>query len=192
MSRVGIFGGTFDPVHFGHLITAQAVKELRNLDKIIFIPANISPLKEVLPSAAEKHRVKMLQLAIEGVPYFDWSDFEIKKEGVSYTIDTLCEMKKYYEVIELIIGEDNFRTFHLWKSFEKILKLATLLVLRRDIKIDKETGNHILETAVFLETPEIDISSTLIRDRIKKGLPINFLVPQKVLKYIYKLNLYKE
>lgn len=192
MSRVGIFGGTFDPVHFGHLITAQAVKELRNLDKIIFIPANISPLKEVLPSAAEKHRVKMLQLAIEGVPYFDWSDFEIKKEGVSYTIDTLCEMKKYYEVIELIIGEDNFRTFHLWKSFEEILKLATLLVLRRNIKINKETGNHILETAVFLETPEIDISSTLIRDRIKKGLPINFLVPQKVLKYIYKLNLYKE
>jgi nicotinate-nucleotide adenylyltransferase len=192
MSRVGIFGGTFDPVHYGHLITAQAVKELRNLDKIIFIPANISPLKEVLPSAAEKHRVKMLQLAIEGLSYFDWSDFEIKKEGVSYTIDTLFEMKKYYEVIELIIGEDNFRTFHLWKSFEEILKLATLLVLRRNVKNNKETGNRAVQTAVFLETPEIDISSTLIRERIKKGLPINFLVPQKVIKYIYKLNLYKE
>jgi nicotinate-nucleotide adenylyltransferase len=101
-------------------------------------------------------------------------------------------MKKYYNDIELIIGEDNYLTFHLWKSYEEIPKLATLLVLRRSVKYYKKTVNESIKNAVFLETPEIDISSTLIRERIKKGLPINFLVPQEVLKYIYKLNLYKE
>jgi nicotinate-nucleotide adenylyltransferase len=188
MSRVGIFGGTFDPIHNGHLITAQAVRELRNLDKIIFIPSYISPHKQDLTAASTEHRINMLKLSIEDIPYFDWSDYEIRKKGISYTIKTLHEMKKYYDEIELIIGEDNLRTFHQWKTPEEIVKLVTLLVLKRSIQNDKEFDNEFIRKAIFLETPEIDISSSVIRER----LPVNFLVPQKVLKYIYSLNLYTE
>ncbi len=191
MSRIGIYGGTFDPIHHGHLITAQSVKELRNLDKIIFIPSFISPHKTGWKPTESLHRINMLKLAIGNVHYFDWSDFEIRRENISYTIDTLLEMKRHYDEIELIIGADNLETFDTWKSSEEVIKLATLLVLRRT-KNGPESKNIFIKKAVMLETPRIDISGTIIRERVKKGLPIDFLVPQEVMKYIYKLNLYKE
>ena len=187
MIRVGIFGGTFDPIHNGHLITAQAVKELRNLDKIIFIPSYISPHKKDITTSFPEHRINMLKLSIEGIPYFDWTDYEIKKRGVSYTIDTLKELNKDYQEIELIIGEDNISTFDTWKSPEEIIKLATLVVLRRNINNVDGSKNEYFKKSVLLKTPVIEISSTVIRERVKKGLPINFLVPHKVLKYIKHL-----
>jgi nicotinate-nucleotide adenylyltransferase len=192
MNGIGIYGGTFDPVHHGHLITAQSVKEIRNLDKIIFIPGFVSPHKTELKISGPVHRINMLKLAISGIPYFDWSDIEINRGNISYTIDTLLELKKQYNQIELIVGADNLEKFDTWKSPGEIIKLATLLVLRRK-NVDK-TGNKnkFMEKAVMLETPRIDISGTEIRDRVKRGLPIDFLVPQKVMKYIYNLNLYKE
>jgi nicotinate-nucleotide adenylyltransferase len=192
MNGIGIYGGTFDPVHHGHLITAQSVKEIRNLDKIIFIPGFVSPHKTELKISGPVHRINMLKLAISGIPYFDWSDIEINRGNISYTIDTLLELKKQYNHIELIVGADNLEKFDTWKSPGEIIKLATLLVLRRK-NVDK-TGNKnkFMEKAVMLETPRIDISGTEIRDRVKRGLPIDFLVPQKVMKYIYDLNLYKE
>jgi nicotinate-nucleotide adenylyltransferase len=192
MSRIGLFGGTFDPIHHGHLITARSVKELRNLDKIIFIPSFISPLKTGSKASEPRHRIKMLKLAIGNIPYFDWSDFEITKENISYTIDTLLEMKKHFDEIELIVGADNLEIFDQWKSPEEIVELATLVVLRRVTGSEKESDNIFVKKAVMLETPRIDISGTIIRERVKKGLPIDFLVPQKVMKYIYSLNLYKE
>lgn len=131
MSRIGIFGGTFDPIHYGHLITAQSVKELRSLEKIIFIPSFISPHKTGSKASEPQHRINMLKLAIDNISYFDWSDFEITKENISYTIDTLLEMKKHFDEIELIVGADNLEIFDEWKSPEEIIKLATLLVLRR-------------------------------------------------------------
>ncbi len=192
MSRIAIYGGTFDPVHHGHLITAQSVLELRKLDKIIFIPSFISPHKQDIKASPAEHRVNMLKLAIEGIPYFDWSDFEINRENVSYTIDTLNEMKKQHEHIELIVGEDNLLTFDTWKSPDKILEIATLVVLRRRTVKEAGTKFPYEDKAVFLETPRIDISGTRIRERVKKGLPVNFLVPQNVMRYIYDQKLYKE
>lgn len=192
MSRVGIYGGTFDPIHHGHLITAQAVKELRNLDKIIFVPSFISPHKEGFIVSEPQHRINMLKQAIDSTIYFDWSDFEIKRERVSYTIDTLSEMKKKYDEIELIVGADNIKTFDRWKSPEEIIRLATLIVLRRRTDAESVSSNNFINKAVFLETPRIDISGTIIRQRVKQGLPIDFLVPQAVMKYIYDLKLYKE
>jgi nicotinate-nucleotide adenylyltransferase len=191
MSRVGIFGGTFDPVHHGHLITAQFIKEKRNLEKIIFVPAFTSPFKQELIVSDSEHRIQMLKLAIEGIPYFDWSDFEIKKRGISYSIDTLLEMKKKFDEIELIIGEDNLQSFDKWKLPGEIVKLARLIVLRRRIDEETKTNNDFKANTVPLETPLIDISGTRIRERVKNGLPINFLVPQKVMEYIYSVNLYK-
>jgi nicotinate-nucleotide adenylyltransferase len=191
MSRVGVFGGTFDPIHFGHLITAQSVKELRNLDKIIFVPSYIAPHKQEIKSSLSKYRINMIKLSVEGIPYFDWTDYEIKKKGVSYTIDTLKELKKFYDEIELIVGEDNICTFDKWKSPDEIFKIATIIVLKRKLDRDARCDNKYVRQAIFVETPRIDISGTEIRERVKKGIPINFLVPQKVLKYIYETNLYK-
>jgi nicotinate-nucleotide adenylyltransferase len=123
MSKVGIFGGTFDPIHHGHLITAQSVREIRNLDKIIFIPSFISPHKSDVISVSPEHRLKMLKLAVEGVDFFEVSDYEINREGISYTIDTLKEFKKKYDELEFIIGYDNIFKFHSWKEPDQIILL---------------------------------------------------------------------
>jgi nicotinate-nucleotide adenylyltransferase len=192
MSRIGIYGGTFDPVHHGHLITAQSVRELRNLDKIIFIPSFISPHKEKFKISDAVHRINMLKIAIKDIDYFDWSDFEISRENVSYTIDTLHEMKKHYDEIELILGADNMKTFYKWRSPEEIFELATLIVLRRRTDYEPGGDNKYEKNAVFLETPRIDISGTIIRQRVRQGLPIDFLVSRGVKEYIYNLKLYKD
>jgi nicotinate-nucleotide adenylyltransferase len=111
MSSAGIYGGNFDPVHYGHLLSAISVFEQRKLDKILFIPAYISPFKTEIKVTDNIHRLNMLKAAISGVPYFDWSDIEIKAGGISYTIDTLQKLRKEYERLELIIGYDNLLDF---------------------------------------------------------------------------------
>jgi len=191
MKGTGIFGGTFDPVHTGHLITALAVKEIRDLEKIIFMPAHISPHKMSEKRSAPEHRLEMVKLAIEGINYFECSDFEIRKEGVSYTIDTLRELKKQYEHIELIIGYDNLIVFDKWKKPEQIFELVKVVVLNRGSR--KEAINKTYEKeAIFVDNPVIEISSTEIRHRVNQNLPIDFFVPVGVKEYIYNLNLYKE
>jgi nicotinate-nucleotide adenylyltransferase len=189
--RVGIFGGAFDPVHLGHLITAQSVKEIRKLDKIIFIPAYISPLKTDYEHTSSIHRLKMLQLAAEQDENFIVDDFEIKNKEVSYTIETLQYLKGKYQKLELIIGYDNLLLFEKWKSPDEILNLADLVILKRKVSLE-EKENKFFKAAEFVETPLIEISSTEIRRRVSQGMPINFLVPQKVKEYIYAFNLYKD
>ena len=191
MSSIGIIGGTFDPIHFGHLITAQAVKEIRNLEKIIFIPCNISPHKKENGSENSFHRFEMIKLAVNGLTDFEVSDFEINKGGISYTIDTLREFRKEYSEIELIIGFDNLLKFDSWKSPDEILKLAKLVVMKRKIDIVPKGKNKYYNKAIIVNTPLIEINATEIRERVKEGLSIDFLVPEKVKEYIYNSNLYK-
>ena len=188
---VGIYGGTFDPIHNGHLITAQAVLEKRNLEKIIFIPAYISPLKTEKKHTASQHRLAMLELALEDTPSFILSDIELKRKNVSYTIDTLKEFKKSYDNIELIIGYDNLIVFHKWYKPDKILELCKLVVLHREVDKEPEKKNIYFDKAELLDTPLVDISSTEIRLRLANNLPIDDLVPLKVKEYIYKNGLYK-
>ncbi|MEJ2494527.1 MAG: nicotinate-nucleotide adenylyltransferase [Ignavibacteriaceae bacterium] len=190
MGKVGIFGGTFDPIHNGHLITTQSVRELRNLDKIIFVPSFVSPHKPNIKSASPKHRLNMIKLAIEGIDFFDYSDYEIDKGGISYTVDTLQEFKKRYDELEFIIGYDNIFTFHTWKNPDEILELAKIIVLKRKSSIPRSFIDKFVKAATFVQTRGIEISATDIRERVKKGMPINFLVPEKVKEYIYKNNLY--
>ena len=190
--KIGLMGGTFDPVHIGHLVTAQAVREIRGLEKIIFIPAYISPHKMNQSSAGINHRLKMLQLAIEGIPYFEFSEIELKAKSISYTVETLERFKKKYDKLEFIIGYDNIINFNTWKMPDRIIELADLIVLRRrsnDKKIEKD---KYYRAATFVKTPVIEISSSEIRERIKHGKPVDFLIPLKVKEYIYKFNLYKE
>ncbi len=192
MSIVGIFGGTFDPIHTGHLITAQAVRELRGLDKIIFIPAFISPHKTEIPTLSPEHRFAMVKLAIKNIPYFDFSDLEINTATISYTIETLRVLKEKYNKIELIIGYDNILKFSSWKEPDEILKLAKIIVLNRKLTQEPINKDRFYNSALFVDTPTIEISSSEIRERVTKNLPLNFLVPEEVQKYIYHFNLYKE
>ncbi len=191
MSKIGIFGGTFDPIHMGHLITAQSVREVRELDKIIFIPAFISPHKTSADASSTKHRSNMIKIAIEDVPFFECSEIEIKKGGISYTVDTLRELKKIYDEIEFIIGYDNIFSFHKWKEPDEILKLARIIVLKRKSSLPPPFEDKYYHQAIFVQTRGIEISATDIRERVKNNQPIHFLVPQKVKEYIYEQNLYR-
>ena len=184
MSKIGIFGGTFDPIHNGHLITAQSVKEIRNLEKIIFIPAYISPHKQNAEASSAQHRLNMLKIALDDIPFFEYSDFEIKQHTISYTIDTLRELKKSYDEIDLIIGYDNIFQFHTWKDPDEIFKLANVVVLKRKSSHPIDYVDKYVESAHFVETRGIEISATDIRNRVNADLPIYYLVPEKVLEYI--------
>ena len=168
MSKVGIFGGTFDPIHLGHLITAQSVREIRKLEKIIFIPAFISPHKSEMKTSSAEDRLNMIKLAIEGISFFDYSDLEIKKHGVSFTIDTLKELKTTYNELEFIIGYDNIFEFHTWKDPDEIMKLAELIVLKRKSSHPPQFKDKYYNQAVFVETRGIEISATDIRETSKE------------------------
>jgi nicotinate-nucleotide adenylyltransferase len=192
MSRIGIFGGTFDPIHHGHLITAQSVKEIRKLDKIIFMPAYISPHKQHAKASSAQHRLNMLKIAIDEIPFFECSDYEIKQQTISYTIDTLREFKKYFDEIDLIIGYDNIFQFHTWKEPDEILKLSNIIVLRRKSSYPIDYIDKYVEAALFVQTRAIEISATDIRNRVHANLPVHYLIPKNVEDYIYKNNLYKE
>lgn len=188
--RAGLFGGSFDPIHLGHLITAQSVLEKRNLDKIIFMPCYISPFKTEYKYIDASHRLRMIQLAIESKSYFEVSDFEIKKANISYTIETILEMKRHFEAIELIIGYDNLLTFDKWKEPDLIIQNAKLIVMNRKNENNGEK-NIYFNKAIFVDTPVIEISSTEIRERVKQNKDVSFLVGERVNKYILENNLYK-
>jgi len=192
MSKIGIFGGTFDPIHNGHLITAQSVREIRNLEKIIFIPAYISPHKKHAKASSAQHRLNMLKIALDEIPFFECSDFEIKQHTISYTIDTLRELKNSYDEIDLIIGYDNIFQFHTWKDPDEIFKLANVVVLKRKSSHPIDYVDKYVEAAHFVETRGIEISATDIRNRVHADLPIYYLVPEKVLEYINRNKLYKD
>jgi nicotinate-nucleotide adenylyltransferase len=191
MRAVGIFGGTFDPIHSGHLITALVIKELRNLEKIIFIPAYVSPHKVGHSHSDSIHRLNMINLAIKDINGFESSDLEITNNNISYTIDTIHRLKELYNNIELIIGYDNLLVFDKWKDPDEILKLATVVVLNRKSE-NKEEKNRFYNKAFFVNTPVIEISSTEIRKRVKENLPVNFFIPEPVKEYIIKHKLYKD
>jgi nicotinate-nucleotide adenylyltransferase len=190
LGTVGIFGGTFDPIHFGHLITAQSILEKRNLSKIIFVPAYIAPHKIKYDYSAPEHRFKMTELAIRKHPFFEISDYEISRDDISYTYNTLIEFSKKYKSIELIIGFDNLISFDMWHKPEEIIKLAELVVLKRTYDKEIKETHKFFADALFVDTPTIEISATQIRERVLKKLPIDYYVPHLVKEYIEQHQLY--
>ncbi len=191
MAAVGIFGGSFDPIHHGHLITAQDVLIKRKLEKIILVPCYISPHKAALSYTSPEHRLNMVRLAVQDHPFFEVSEFEINKHDISYTYDTLVEFSKIYEEMELIIGFDNLLSFDLWKNPDGILEFAKLVVLKRHFEQKVKTHNKYFGKAVFVDSPTIEISASEIREKIRNNLPIDFLVPEAVKNYIFEHNLYR-
>lgn len=189
--KIGVFGGTFDPVHSGHLITAAAVKKIRHLDKILFVPCHISPHKTEFRTSSPEDRLNMLQLAIEGRDDFIISTLELFRGGISYMVDTLTELKKQFGELELIIGFDNLEKFYTWKYPDRILELAKLIVMRRETDRRDIPHDRFYNAAIFVDTPVINISSTAVRLRASEGQSLEGLVPDKVSDYITTHGLYR-
>lgn len=191
MRKVCIIGGSFNPIHTGHLILANTVLEEFNLDEMIFVPCYIQPLKGDKDFAEANHRLEMIKLAISNNPKFSVSDIEIKRKGKSYTVDTLKFFKKKYDDLYFVIGADNIRDFYKWKEPDTIVNLAKLIVTNRggyDVRIPKKIrGKEILPCTI----PQIEISSTMIRKKIRNNQSIKYLVPELVEYYIQTNNLYK-
>jgi nicotinate-nucleotide adenylyltransferase len=183
--RIGILGGSFDPIHHGHLILARAAKEELGLDRIVFVPANKSPHKAETKPATAEDRLKMVQLAIQGEEGFEASDIELKRPAPSYTIDTLRELTKLHPEVELVllIGADNAAKFDTWREPQEIRRLAEIAVLDR-AGSSAEQGWPVVRRL-------IDISSTDIRARVAGGRSIRYLTPDSVCDYITAHGLYR-
>jgi len=192
--KIGIFGGTFNPPHYGHLIVAEFIREEVGLDKIIFIPCSIPPHKQndeyLSQIASPEHRFEMVKLAIIENKFFEVSDIEIKRGGVSYTIDTINYLTSNFpgEEFYLLIGADQFAEFHTWRKPEEIVQKVKLIVFNRPGFSVPQT--RFSKFATFITIPNIEISASAIRKRIKIGKSIKYLVPQAVEEYIFANKLY--
>ena len=187
--RIGILGGTFNPIHLGHLQLAEGVMKKLNLDKVIFVPSRITPLRKERQIIDPYKRYKMVKLAIEDNERFEVSRYEIEKEGVSYTIETLNAFREKYKDAELffIAGSDIAYELDRWKDFDKICKISTFVIARRSSFRLPKTNLNVL--TVEIET--LDISSSEIRQRIKNNEEVRHLLPDKVYQYIKREGLYK-
>ena len=199
--RIGIFGGSFDPIHLGHLLMAEQFRSELSLDTVKFIPAKISPFKLNYTPTADKHRLEMLKLAIGAHPNFEIDPIEIQRGGVSYTIDTVEQLQSNQPDATwfLLIGTDSLKDFKKWKSPEKLLQSVQLVVARRggcpepdwkelDGLASEETLRAIQQ--IRLDIPVMEISSTVVRQRIETKRSIRYLVPAPVEVYIQEHQLY--
>ncbi len=201
MRKIGIMGGTFDPIHYGHLVLAEQIRTQFNLEKILFIPAGIPPHKLDMDITSSKHRYFMSLLATITNPSFEVSKIEIEEKSISYTVNTIRKLKSIYKDGDLyfITGADALYELDTWNDLENLLKMCNfiaatrpgidnkLLVEKKDF-LNKKYDANIIITAV----PALAISSTDIRNRIKDGESIKYIVPESVEYYIYKNNLYLE
>ena len=215
MKKIGIFGGTFDPIHIGHLRTCLEVKEEKDLDRVFFVPNNIPPHKDTTGTPPEL-RYEMVKMAVKDYPFFEACDLEIKRGGRSFTIDTIREFKEKFgrdKSYYFIVGSDAFSTITTWKSYEQLLRETSFIVMYRsghvyplleDI-LNEELFEEfdILEkgrlykhresgtTIEYVNVTLLEVSSTYIRNLIKKGRSIKLLVPEEVKRFIEEKDLYR-
>ena len=199
--RIGIMGGTFNPIHNGHLIIAEDVREKAGLDKVLFIPSGQPPHKPGCEVADAEHRFEMVRLAVSSNPYFEASRIEIDRNGLTYTINTLQELREDYgeeTAIYFIVGADVVHELVTWREYEKVFRLCEFIAVLRPgydeagfneaiHRISTRKGARIHPVPSHL----VDISSTDIRERCRKGRSIKYLVPGSVERYIYEKGLYR-
>lgn len=195
--RLGLFGGSFNPPHIGHLLVAVDAYEALGLDKLIIMPAAANPLKgSNLGGASRIQRLQMTQLAFAGDRRFEVSDMEIGRGGLSYTVDTLEELAKKYEGAELILvlGMDSLATFNQWVRPERIKELARFGVLTRTAlsrhALESEVGAELPDGATLVTARRVDVSSSEIRDRVRAGKSIKGFVAESVEEFILAAELY--
>jgi len=189
MKRIAIFGGTFNPIHTGHLVMAELSRERYHLDEVIFVPSCLPPHKTITNLATPRDRFAMAKKAVRGNPFFRISDYEIKKRGKSYTIDTVTYFRDKYKGAQLffIIGADSYKQLSSWKDINEILKDVTFIVVNRPgYRGQKGRIRHLSVTM-----PGLDISSSYIRGRLKQGKSIKYLVPDSIIRYIEEQKLYR-
>ena len=199
--RIGVFGGSFDPIHFGHLILAEQCREQANLDRVLFIPCSTGPHKKDGPRATDRQRTEMLEMGIAGHAGFEVTEMEIKRGGVSYTIDTLNQLKteNLDDELFLLMGDDSLEHFSEWKSPQEICDLATILVVSRpgsgevDLSVLKPfvgKSRYQLFCDSKIESRNIEISSSGIRAGVNAGKSVRYLLPRAVQKYIETQKIY--
>lgn len=210
--KLGILGGTFDPIHFGHLRAAEEIREELDLEKILFIPGALPPHKDRKEITPFQDRVEMVRLALSDSSSLVVLDLEGRRKGPSYSVETLREIRAYYKNdIEMffIIGVDAFKDIETWKEYKDLFKNSHFVVINRPGISFKELGPFVLSLGVGFEKTgtnsyknrygnlliykkitDMDISSTKIRDMISAGKSIRFLVPQQVIDYIVEKGLY--
>jgi len=187
--RIGVFGGTFNPIHYGHLVLAEQAYEKLNLSSVIIIPSFQPPHKNSSYIASAKHRYNMVRLAVKGNKRFKISNIEIKRKGRSYLVDTLRQLRKIYPKAKLffISGSDVSDQIARWKSIKEALKLCKFVLAKRPgYRLKKYTKN-----ISIISITELDISSSMIRHKIKNGHSLRYLLPEKIISYINRNRLYK-
>lgn len=184
-AKIGVLGGSFDPVHHGHLLLARAALEELGLDQVLFVPAALSPHKTGTIPATAEDRLRMLELALAGEPGFRIALNELQRPAPSYTVDTLRELRKAHPSAEfhLLIGADNVEKFHTWREADALPALARIAVL------DRAAGAPAHAFPVVRRA--VDISSTEIRRRASEGKSIRYLTPDPVCDYIQRRGLYR-
>jgi nicotinate-nucleotide adenylyltransferase len=196
--RIGVLGGTFDPIHYGHLVIAEDACAYLQLQKVLFVPAFQPPHKPLGSYLAFEHRVKMLRLAIARNPHFEISLIEAERLGPSYTVDTLRELQNDLgpEVgLYLIIGMDSLANILSWCCPAELLKLCRIVVAERagyqvDLAALEEGLPGLRDSLEMIDTPELSISSTDLQSRLQRGLPIRYQLPAQVEAYVRKHKLY--
>jgi nicotinate-nucleotide adenylyltransferase len=186
--RLGIFGGSFDPPHVGHLLVVTDAVEALQLDHLVFVPAAIQPLKSGQPVTAPHHRLAMVRLLTAGDPRFSVDPIEIDRDGLSYTVETLTTFAERHPEAErfFLVGTDVLASFGQWRDPERVLRLATLAVMQRE-----GDRGRIPKGAVRVETRRVDVSSTEVRERVRTGHAIRGFVPEAVAAYIAEQRLYR-
>jgi len=190
--RIALFGGSFDPVHHGHLLLAQDAVEQLGLDRLVFIPAGVNPHKlQSGPAASPGHRLELLKAATAGVESFHCDSLELERDGPSYTVDTVESYRARWPQARLflLLGEDNLAKLHTWHRIERLRELVEFVCFGR--ALDEHRAASAPANHLRLER-RIDISSTEIRQRIARGLPIHYLVPESVRALIQSNALYQQ
>lgn len=190
MRKIGIFGGTFDPPHIGHFIIAEEVCEQCDLDEVWFMPVNIPPHKQRIDLTPADKRIKMLELGIKDHNKFSICSLEVNREGKSYTVDTMKQLRQQFpnDKFYFIIGGDMVGNLHEWHEIDKLMELVTFIGTKRPghLEISKVAEDEM----IFVTVPQLEISSSMIRERIAHNKSINYYVPDKVGEYIKENQLY--
>ena len=212
--RIAIIGGTFNPIHYGHLRVAEEAREALSFDRVVFMPTCITPHKLKESLTPPEIRYEMVKAAVEGNPGFEVSDMEIRREGRSFTIDTVREIRaaEPSSTVSLIIGNDSFNDITTWCEYEELLKLSSFVVVERPRHISKKPGealpvelarkfwydsenqsyaNSYGNSVTYLGTTLMDISSSTIREKVRKGDSVRYLLPESVIRIIETRGLYK-
>lgn len=211
MNRVGLFGGSFDPVHLGHLRIAEEVRDHLGLEKVFFIPTAVQPLKRGADALGGDERLTMIRMSIRGNRFFRASPVEVRRGGVSYSIDTVKSYSRRFENLYFLVGADAFAEMKLWKDYGELFRYVNFAVMVRPnhqvtnlvdllpkdirqevVQVDSATYEHKSGKRIFLfGITQLDISSTTIRSLVKEGRSIRYLVSDPVERFIRQRGLYK-